>query len=162
MVLGFEVASSCGCSHMNSAADMLSVGQANQPFSGSHILPASQPGYVITVMSETRGSNRAQKPCQISLLVKVVIVPLDKLNCTTLPSISVGRHTSQGCVFQRGHSPIDSYHEDILSLISIKITQQIGLWNLVWSVLSKQGIQLQPGLLIFKNYARRSLSRGIV
>lgn len=113
-------------------------------------------------MSEARGSNRAQKPCQISILVKVVIVPLDTLNCTTLPIVGVGRHTSQGCVFQRGHSHTDSYHEDILSLISIKMTQQIGLWNLVWSVLSKQGIQLQPGLLIFKNYARRSPSRGIV
>lgn len=101
---------------------MLAVSWANQLFSVSltFFQPASQPGYVITVMSEARGSNRAQKPCQISILVTVVIVPLDKLSCMALPSVRVGRHTSRGRAFQRGHSHIDSYHEDIPSLISIE------------------------------------------
>lgn len=114
--------------------------------------------------SDDRGQReqQAHKPCQLSVLIKVVIVPLDRLSCMTSPTVSVGRHTSQGRVLQRGHPHMASYREEILSLIFIKMTQQIGLWNLVWSVLSKLGIQPQPGLLIFKNYARRSLSRGIV
>lgn len=113
---------------MNPAADALPLaGPISFPCI-SHTHPASFPGYVIAVMTEARGSNRAQKPCQISILMEVVIVPLGKLSCMTLPSVSVGRLTSQGYAFQRGHSHMDSYHEDILCLISIKMIQQIGLW----------------------------------
>jgi hypothetical protein len=127
-VLRSEMDTSWGCSHMNPAADVLPLAGPISFSWISHIHPASLPGYVIAVMTEARGSNRAQKPCQISILVEVVIAPLGKLSCTTLPNVSVGRLTSQGCAFQRGHSHMDSYHEDILSLISIKTTQQIGLW----------------------------------